>query len=199
MIEQRISVDDLKRRRALVAACGVLCGVGAIGAAVPVIQSMLPSDKTKTAEGVASLRVDITALQPGEMMQADWHGGRIAVLRRTQEQLASLLTIQSLLEDPLSEKSNQPEASRNVHRSLVPEYLVVSLICTHLGCSVVPIEPKQSPYEGRFDAGGFDCPCHTSYFDHAGRVYKGMPAPRNLDVPNYVFLTPTEIELRARA
>ena len=89
------------------------------------------------------------------------------------------------LSDPESRVPQQPKAMQNNYRSLRPDILVLLGVCTHLGCA-----PTFRPDEGGIDAswpGGFFCSCHGSKFDLAGRVYKGVPAPTNLEVPPYYF------------
>ena len=99
----------------------------------------------------------------------------------------------SALRDPKSEKSEQPEYAKNDWRSDKPEYLVLVGICTHLGCSPSFIPEAGAPEVGATWKGGFFCPCHGSKFDLAGRVYAGVPAPSNMVVPPYRFLTDTKL------
>ena len=122
------------------------------------------------------------------MVVIEWRGKPVYVLRRTEEQVADLAGLNDDLKDPLSEGSSQPEYIAGEGRAINDEYLVIVGLCTHLGCA-----PKFRPEVGAADLGGDDwlggffCPCHGSKFDLAGRVYKGVPASANLEVPPYTF------------
>jgi ubiquinol-cytochrome c reductase iron-sulfur subunit len=103
--------------------------------------------------------------------------------------LASLKAAQGQLSDPASKASQQPGYAENEHRSSKPDIMVMEGVCTHLGCS-----PQLKPAEAKAEmggdwVGGFYCPCHGSKFDFAGRVFRGAPAPTNLPVPPYTFLS----------
>lgn len=181
MSEEKI---DEQRRKFLGAATTVVAGVGIIAASVPFAASMLPSAKAKAA--AAPVEVDISHLQPGQMLTVEWRGKPVWILRRTKAMIEELHQHENQLRDPDSNVKQQPEYAHNEHRSINPDYLILVGICTHLGCS-----PKYvpSPHEISPDwPGGFFCPCHGSKFDLAGRVFKGVPAPINLAVPPYTFL-----------
>jgi ubiquinol-cytochrome c reductase iron-sulfur subunit len=108
------------------------------------------------------------------------------VIRRSKEVIDNLSSLANRLRDPDSLVDQQPSYAKNLYRSINPEYLVLIGVCTHLGCS-----PKYRPELGSLGAnwpGGFYCPCHGSTFDLAGRVFKGVPAPINLEVPPYTFV-----------
>jgi ubiquinol-cytochrome c reductase iron-sulfur subunit len=184
MSEQK-KVD--KTRRNLVVATSVLGGAASLGAAAPFVASMWPSERAKAAG--APIEVDISAIAPGELKVFEWRGKPVWVIRRTQDMLASLKQGVGNLTDPASKSSLQPEYAQNEHRSVNPEVMVMEGVCTHLGCS-----PQQRTAEAKAEmggdwAGGFYCPCHGSKFDYAGRVYRGAPAPTNLPVPPYTFLS----------
>jgi ubiquinol-cytochrome c reductase iron-sulfur subunit len=176
-----------KTRRNLVVATSVIGGAASVGAAVPFIASMLPSERAKAAG--APVEVDISAIAPGELKVFEWRGKPVWVIRRTQEMLASLKTAAANLTDPASKASKQPDYAENEHRSLKPEVMVVEGVCTHLGCSPQMKAADAKAELGGDWAGGFYCPCHGSKFDLAGRVYRGAPAPTNLSVPPYTFLS----------
>jgi ubiquinol-cytochrome c reductase iron-sulfur subunit len=176
-----------KTRRNLVVATSVIGGAASVGAAVPFISSMLPSERAKAAG--APVEVDISAIAPGELKVFEWRGKPVWVIRRTQEMLASLKTAAANLTDPASKASKQPDYAENEHRSLKPEVMVVEGVCTHLGCSPQMKAADAKAEMGGDWAGGFYCPCHGSKFDLAGRVYRGAPAPTNLSVPPYTFLS----------
>ena len=174
------------RRRFLTAATSVVGVGGVAGVAVPFLGSWNPSEKAKAAG--APVRADIGGIEPGQMVVIEWRGKPVYVLRRTAEQVADLATLNGDLKDPLSEASAQPAYISGEARALNEELLVIVGLCTHLGCA-----PKFRPEVGAADMGGdewlggFFCPCHGSKFDLAGRVYKGVPASANLEIPPYSF------------
>ena len=175
------------RRRFLITATSVAGGVACTAWATPFILSMMPSERAKAAG--APVEVDISKLEPGMLLLVEWRGKVVWVLSRTPEMLASLTTLDGKVSDPNSEKEQQPEYAKNQTRSIRPEVLVTTGVCTHLGCS--PVYRKEiAPADlGQDWLGGFFCPCHGSKFDLAGRVYKNVPAPTNLFVPPHVYLS----------
>jgi len=179
------------RRRFLTAATTVIGGVGVGFALVPFISSMSPSAKARAAG--APVRADISKIELGQMIRVKWRGKPVWVVNRTQEMLDILPTLDSQLRDPKSLESEQPDYAQNEYRSIKPEYAVLIGICTHLGCSPT-YRPDIAPADlGKDWKGGFFCPCHGSRFDLAGRVFKGVPAPLNLVVPPYRYLSDTEL------
>ncbi|HEX6298147.1 MAG TPA: ubiquinol-cytochrome c reductase iron-sulfur subunit [Burkholderiales bacterium] len=174
-----------KTRRNLVVATSVVGGVASLGAAVPFVASMLPSERAKAAG--APVEVDISAIAPGQMEVVEWRGKPVWVIRRTQEMLASLKANEARLTDPASKSSTQPEYAENEHRSKNPELMVMEGVCTHLGCSPQLRGAADKAEMGPDWVGGFYCPCHGSKFDYAGRVFRGAPAPTNLPVPPYTI------------
>ncbi len=178
---------DLSRRRFLTAATTVVGGVGVAAALVPFISYMAPSDRAKAAG--APVEADISKIEPGEKITVLWRGKPVWVVRRTPDMLERLKKIGDRLRDPNSEVPQQPEYAKNVFRSRKPEYLVAVGICTHLGCSPT-YRPEVGPEDLGADwPGGFFCPCHGSRFDLAGRVFKNVPAPTNLVIPPYKYLS----------
>jgi ubiquinol-cytochrome c reductase iron-sulfur subunit len=173
----------------------ITCGAGAVGGvatAVPFVSSFLPSERAKAAG--APVRVDISALQPGEKLTVEWRGKPVWVVRRTPEQLEALKGTEGELADPNSDRKNYPtpEYAKNETRSIKPEYLVAVGICSHLGCSPVDkFQPGPQPSLPSDWQGGFLCPCHGSTFDLAGRVFKNKPAPDNLEVPPHMYVSDT--------
>lgn len=179
-------------RRTLLVATSAAGGVAAVATAVPFVASLTPSERAKAAG--APVEADISQLAPGEMMTVEWRGKPVWILRRTPEMLASLETTEAKVSDPESKESLQPDYTQNKHRSINPEYLVTVGICTHLGCS--PSEKFKPGADSGMGAdwnGGFLCPCHGSQFDLAGRVFKSMPAPTNLEIPPHKYLADTKI------
>ncbi|MFN3884034.1 MAG: ubiquinol-cytochrome c reductase iron-sulfur subunit [Rhodocyclaceae bacterium] len=182
---------DCGRRRLLVAT-SVAGGVAGVAAVVPFVGSLAPSERAKSAG--APVEVDISKLQPGEMMTVEWRGKPVWIIHRTKEMLENLTKHDDKLADPKSERRQQPDYAKNEYRSIKPEYLVAIGICTHLGCS--PTEKFKTGTESGIEAdwpGGFLCPCHGSTFDLAGRVFKNKPAPDNLEIPPHVYLSDTKI------
>jgi ubiquinol-cytochrome c reductase iron-sulfur subunit len=183
---------NTSRRRFLTGATAVVGAGGVVGVAVPFLGSWNPSAKAQAAG--APVKADISKLQPGEMVTVEWRGKPVFVVRRTPEQLANLAKLNDAVADPDSERPMQPEYIKGIERAVKPEFVVLIGLCTHLGCS-----PKIRPDVGASDLGGaswlggFFCPCHGSKFDLSGRVYKGVPAPANLEVPPYRFESDTVI------
>ena len=179
-------------RRTLLLATSAVGGAAAVATAVPFVASLTPSERAKAAG--APVEVDVSKLAPGEMMVAEWRGKPVWALRRTPEMLASLDKTEDKVTDPDSDVPQQPDYAKNKHRSINPEYLIAVGICTHLGCS--PSEKFKIGAESGMGTdwpGGFFCPCHGSLFDLAGRVYKSMPAPTNLEIPPHKYLADTTI------
>jgi ubiquinol-cytochrome c reductase iron-sulfur subunit len=174
-----------ERRRFLIATTSAVGAVGVGFAAVPFIKTWFPSAKAKAVG--APVTVNVSSLKDGQILKVVWRGQTIGVLKRSPDMLDALPSVDDRLRDPSSMDSEQPEYAANEARALRPEYLVVNMHCTHLGCI-----PQVLPQVGAqpFDAdwkGGFFCPCHKSKFDISGRVYSGVPAPTNLKVPPYSF------------
>jgi ubiquinol-cytochrome c reductase iron-sulfur subunit len=178
---------NFTRRHFLTAATNVTGGVGLVAVAVPFVASFRPSARA-LALG-APVEVDISKVEPGAMLKVEWRGRVIMVVHRTADMLARLAAIEDELADPDSLESEQPEFADNEHRSLRPEILVVEGVCTHLACAPTARFEVGPADLGPDWPGGFYCPCHGSKFDLAGRVYSGFPAPTNLRIPPYSFVT----------
>lgn len=174
------------RRMLLIGATAAVGAVGVAGVAVPFVKSWNPSAKAKAAG--APVTVDISKLEPGQRMVVEWRGKPVWVVRRTPEMLSRLPKNDTSLRDPKSENpEQQPAYAQNPYRSIKPEYLVLTGICTHLGCSPL-FRPEVAAADLGADwNGGFFCPCHGSKFDLAGRVFQGVPAPKNLSVPPHKY------------
>lgn len=183
---------DQGRRKALMGGTAIVGGVGAAVAAWPFLSSMQPSASALAAG--APVEIDVSKMEPGQKIQEVWRRKPIWIIRRTPEMIETLNKLKSQLRDPNSdETSQQPEFAKNEYRSLNEEFLVLVGICTHLGCS-----PEYKPEQGEGGLGdgwlgGFYCACHGSRFDLAGRVYKNVPANKNLEVPPYSFVTENRI------
>jgi ubiquinol-cytochrome c reductase iron-sulfur subunit len=190
-----MNADDVNkdRRRFLLLATSAVGGVGVAATLVPFVSSMQPSARAEAAG--APIEVDVSKLEPGQMMTVEWRGKPVWVVRRTKESLNNLGAVEGMLRDPKSEASTQPTYATNQYRSVNPEYLVLVGVCTHLGCSPT-FRPEVAPADlGPDWKGGFFCPCHGSRFDLAGRVYNGVPAPLNLTVPPYSYLAEHRISV----
>ena len=185
------------RRRFLIGATSAVGAVGVVGAAVPFVQSWNPSAKAKTAG--APVVADISKLEIGQRMTVEWRGQPVFVVRRSEEAMAGLKKDESMLRDPMSDESKQPPYCKNEYRSRSThsDILVMVGICTHLGCV-----PLYRPEVGASDLGsdwpgGFFCPCHGSKYDLSGRVFKGVPAPLNMVIPPYYYISDTLIKIGA--
>ena len=178
---------DVGRRRFLTLTTTAVGAVGAGFAAVPFLASLAPSERAKALG--ASVSIDISKLEPGQMVVAVWRRQPIWVVRRTPEMLATLDTVASQLSDPDSKVEQQPDyiTKTGAARALKPEFMVLRGICTHLGCSPKFRPDSPAPEIASDWKGGFFCPCHGSKFDLSGRVYAGVPAPTNLVVPQHRY------------
>lgn len=181
------------RRRVLTAMTSVVGAAGAVGVAVPFVGSWNPSARAKAAG--APVEFNVSKVEPGQMVTVEWRGKPVYVVRRTAETMAGLKTIEPKLLDASSEGSDQPEYASGEYRAIKDEIAVLLGLCTHLGCA-----PSYQPKVGSLDIGGdiewqggFLCKCHGSMFDLAGRVFKGVPAPKNLEVPPHKYLSDTVI------
>ncbi|MGN0920780.1 MAG: ubiquinol-cytochrome c reductase iron-sulfur subunit [Cellvibrio sp.] len=176
------------RRRMLIGATSVVGAVGVVGVAIPFVGSWNPSAKAKAAG--APVRYNISKIEPGAMVTVEWRGKPVYILRHTQESLDNLKKVEEMdiLLDPNSDQPQQPEYAKNTERAIKKEFSVMLGLCTHLGCA-----PLYRPDVGAADLGGsswlggFFCPCHGSKYDLAGRVYKSVPAPLNLEVPPHRY------------
>lgn len=186
-------IDSGKRTWIIASGCAGAVGIGF--AAVPFVSSFEPSARARAAG--APVEADISGLMPGQKMTVEWRGKPVWIVRRTAAELAELPKIDGELADPKSVRTNfsdTPEYARNDWRSIKKEYLVVVGICSHLGCSPSDkFTPGPQPSLPSDWPGGFLCPCHGSTFDMAGRVFKGKPAPDNLQVPPYMYLSDTRL------
>lgn len=182
---------DRSKRRFLVAATTAMGGVAGVAVLTPFVMSMLPSERAKAAG--APVEADISKVEAGMLLAIEWQGKPVWIVNRTKEMLASLPKNDPKMVDPHSEQPQQPIYCKNETRSIKPAYLVVVGICTHLGCSPT-FRPELAPADlGPDWDGGWFCPCHGSRYDLAARVYKDVPAPLNMEVPPYKYLTETRI------
>ncbi len=182
---------DKGRRRVLTAITSVVGGIGTAYALTPFVLSMNPSARAQAAG--APVEADVSKLEPGQKMTVEWRGKPVWIVRRTEQNVKDLPSLDGALTDPSSEMPQQPKYAQNATRSIKPELSVLVGICTHLGCSPT-YRPDVAPADlGAEWKGGFFCPCHGSRFDLAGRVFSGVPAPKNLEVPPYMFVSDSRI------
>jgi ubiquinol-cytochrome c reductase iron-sulfur subunit len=182
---------DGRKRRFLIGMTAAIGGAGALAATVPFVISMFPSERAKAAG--APVDVDIAKLEPGQKIDVEWRGKVVWLINRTQDMLASLAKVEPQLADPASDKSVQPTYAKNATRSLKPAVFIAVGICTHLGCSPTYRREVAPADLGADWLGGFFCPCHQSKFDLAGRVYRGVPAPTNLEIPPHRYASETRV------
>ncbi len=175
------------RRRFLVAATSVVGAAGTVGAAIPFLGSWQPSAKAKAAG--APVRINISKVEAGQQVVAEWRGQPVFVVRRTPEMMEGLVKIEPELSDPESKASEQPVYVDPKNRAIRSEVLIVLGLCTHLGCAP-NFRPEVAPVDlGPNWVGGYFCACHGSRYDLAGRVYKSQPAPLNLPIPPHAYET----------
>ena len=185
------SPDD-PDRRLWIRVTGAAGGVGVVATAVPFVATFEPSERAKAAGGPVS--VDLSDIPLGSTKIVEWRGKPVWVVRRTPEMVAALQGHDDELADPASARDLQPPYAKNTTRSIKPDVFVAVGICTHLGCS-----PSTAPRGGSNPSlptdwpGGYFCPCHGSTFDGAGRVFKNKPAPTNLEIPPYKFVSDTRV------
>lgn len=201
-VDAQSSADNVQpessaRRRFLTVATSVVGGVGVAGAAIPFIASWNPSAKARAAG--ADVEVDISGIEPGQLVRVMWRSVPVWIVRRTPAVLEQLSKHENQLRDPQSNADQQPDFAKNRHRSLKEEYLILVGICTHLGCSPQHLRDGAFEQYTRGVADGFFCPCHGSRFDMAGRVFQNVPAPLNLVVPPYKFVDDTTVIIGSEA
>jgi len=183
---------DPTRRKWLLATC-IAGGAATAAATWPFLASMEPSERAKALG--APVDVDISKLEPGQQMIVEWQGKPVWIVYRTKEMMATLKRDEGRLADPQSKRSSQPDYCRNEARARPdrPAILVVIGICTHLGCSPTSKFTPGDPSMGDDWLGGFLCPCHGSRFDLSARVFVNFPAPDNLPIPRYQYLSDSKL------
>lgn len=170
--------DEPTRRDFLYVATGAFAAVGVGGIVWPLIDQMNPD---ASALALASIEVDLSGIDVGQSITVKWRGKPVFIRHRTETEIEEARDVNvSDLRDP------QTDADRVIE----PEWLVMVGICTHLGC--VPKGQQVSDEKGDYD--GWFCPCHGSHYDTSGRIRRG-PAPLNLEVPEYAFLTDDRIKI----
>lgn len=170
--------EDQARREFLYLTAGAFGAVGAGIAAWPLVDSMNPAKDTLA---LATIEVDVSGLEPGQTKTQMWQGKPVFIRRRTKEEIEQARAV------PLSELIDKEKDEDRVKKD---EWLVLVGVCTHLGC----VPKGQKVTDSRGDYGGWFCPCHGSHYDTSGRIRKG-PAPKNLAVPPYTFISDTVIKI----
>jgi ubiquinol-cytochrome c reductase iron-sulfur subunit len=187
--------EKATRRDFLYIMTGVVGAAAVVAVAWPLVDQMNPDESTLAAGGPVD--VDLIKVHPGQQILVRWRGKPVFIVNRTPAALKTLQDPKLLdqLADPDSAQRQQPPYADSWHRSTKPEYLIVVGICTHLGC--IPQYYPQSGAEGPAPGwlGGYFCPCHGSKYDLAGRVFKGVPAPYNLPVPPYRYVSDTVLRI----
>jgi len=187
--------EEPSRRDFLYIATGTVAAVGGVATLVPLVGQMNPDASTLAAGGPVDL--DISKIEPGQQVVVRWRERPVFVFHRTPETLKTLQDpkLIAVLADPNSQQIQQAPYATNWHRSIKPEFGVLVGICTHLGC--IPLfYPQPNATTPVADwPGGYFCPCHGSKYDPAGRVFSGVPAPYNLPVPPYTFVSTTTIRI----
>lgn len=189
-------VDEADRRDFIIVAANAFTAVGAASLLWPFVQQMNPDASTKA---LASVEIDLSGIKEGQAITPMWRGKPVFIRHRTQDEIAAAQKV-ALAE--LSDKDSRNDAfppdkpadALDVNRVKKghEKWLILIGVCTHLGC--IPKGSTTAEMSLRGDFGGWFCPCHGSHYDTAGRIRKG-PAPRNLEVPPYVFLTDTKIKI----
>jgi ubiquinol-cytochrome c reductase iron-sulfur subunit len=189
---------DVNRRDFLMIATGAVAGVGAALTAWPFISQMNPD---AAVLALSSIEVDIAPIAEGQAVTVKWRGNPLIIRHRTKSEIDAAKAVKlEDLKDPvarnLNAKGNMDATDENRVVGGKESYLVMLGVCTHLGCVPDGSSPARefAVVEGSSKTGGWFCPCHGSQYDTAGRIRKG-PAPENLAVPPYVYLTDTKIRV----
>lgn len=172
--------QDTSRREFIYLAAGGLGVVGAASTVWPLVDSMNPAADTLA---LSSIEVDISSITEGQAITVMWRGAPVFIRRRTAEEIAKAAENDGKIAD-----MRDPALDKD--RLQKPEWLIVKGVCTHLGC--IPQGQKVTEMRGQW--GGYFCSCHGSQYDTSGRIMAG-PAPRNLEVPPYAFVTDTLIRI----
>ncbi|MFT6106778.1 MAG: ubiquinol-cytochrome c reductase iron-sulfur subunit [Rickettsiales bacterium] len=168
-------VSDQKKRKLITTAAFATAGVGAVCTILPFIDSMNPA---RDVSALASIEVDISGIEVGAEKTVKWRGKPIFIKRRTAKEISDAQDVDlNELKDPQKD-SDRVKAGKE-------EWLITVGICTHLGCV---------PMGGAGEFKGWFCPCHGSVYDTSARIRKG-PAPKNLEVPPYEFVSDTIIKI----
>ena len=177
--QQSSSEKDKNTRRDFIYLSSITVGGAGVAAFIwPFLKSMNPAEDTLA---LGSVEIDLSNIIVGQSITVKWRGRPVFIRRRTQDEISEANNVDiASLRDPIEDKNRVQQE----------EWLILEGVCTHLGC--VPLGQKMSDTKGEF--GGWFCPCHGSHYDTSGRIRKG-PAPDNLPVPPYKFITDTVIQI----
>ncbi len=187
---------ETNRRDFLYIATGAVGAVGAALTAWPFINQMNPDASVRA---LASVEIDLAPIAEGQEITIKWRGNPVFIRHRlpTEIEAAKAVSVADL-PDPLARNANVPEGDEATDANRVvggrEQFLVMMGVCTHLGCVPIPNEGEFAVVEGSSKHGGWFCPCHGSHYDTAGRIRKG-PAPQNLPVPQYSYLSDSKIRI----
>jgi ubiquinol-cytochrome c reductase iron-sulfur subunit len=187
---------DSSRRHFLVRATTTLAVVGAAYTAVPFLASWQPTAQTRVAG--RPTEIDLTKIADGAGVKILWRGTPVWIVRRSPAVIAQLASLRGELKDPDTSDSEQPAYVANPTRSRRADIMVLTAICTHLGC-IPELRSADDAALGPGMLSGFVCPCHGSRFDAAGRVLKGSPASINLAIPPHYFMSDAVLVVGAEA
>lgn len=176
---------DPTRRDFLYIATGSVAAVGAAATTWPLIDQMNPD---ASVQALASIEVDLSAIKEGQSITVKWRGAPVFIRYRTAQEIEQSKAV--ALDDLPDPEADDARVKKTPDGKLQPQWLIMVGVCTHLGC--VPKGQKTGDAKGEF--GGWFCPCHGSHYDTAGRIRKG-PAPRNLPVPPYEFLSGNKVRI----
>ena len=175
---------DPTRRDFLMVATGALAAVGAAATAWPFINNLNPAADTLA---LSQIEVNVAPIKVGQAITVKWRGKPVFIRHRTEKEIKEAEAVKmSELPDPQTDNARVTDLAKKVR----PEWLIIVGVCTNLGC--VPLGNNQGDPKGEYD--GWFCPCHGSQYDSSGRIRKG-PAPKNLEVPTYTFLTATTVKI----
>lgn len=179
MVDSAQAADDGETRRDFIyLLAGATGGLGTLLAAWPLIDSMNPSAEVLA---LSTIEVDLAPIELGQRVTVVWQGKPVFIDHRTEQQIAAARDV---------DMAELPDAQSDEERVQKPEWLVMTGICTHLGC--IPKGQKAGDPTGSY--GGWLCVCHGSQYDTSGRIRKG-PAPRNLEIPPYTFIEDSKIQI----
>ncbi|MGH6855018.1 MAG: ubiquinol-cytochrome c reductase iron-sulfur subunit [Aestuariivirga sp.] len=187
---------DVNRRDFLYIATGAVSAVGVALTAWPFIHQMNPD---ASVLALATIEVDLAPIAEGQAITLKWRGNPVFVRHRTPAEITAAKAVKPEdLKDPIARNENVKDGDPATDENRVvggkEQFLVMMGVCTHLGCVPIGNEGEFAIVEGSAKTGGWFCPCHGSHYDTAGRIRRG-PAPENLLVPKYAYLTDTKIRI----
>ena len=187
---------EVNRRDFLFIATGAASTVGAALATWPFIDQMNPD---ASVLALATVDVDLSPIAEGQAITLKWHSSPVFIRYRTAKEIEAAQAVKmDDLKDPLARNENikdgDPATDENRVIGGKEQFLIMVGVCTHLGCVPIGDEGDYTVVEGSAKTGGWLCPCHGSHYDTAGRIRKG-PAPQNLLVPKYKYLSDTKIRI----